>query len=56
VNLQPASVQQQELDLKREQEPETPRGRSRLMLAMDVINQLYVKGTFQAGSTGQTTP
>ena len=39
VDVQPARVQQQELDLEPEQEPETARDRSRLMEAMDVINR-----------------
>lgn len=56
VDLQPASVQQQELDLEPVQELETPRDRSRLMVAMDVINQRYGKGTVHVGSTGQTVP
>jgi DNA polymerase V len=56
VDLQPARVQQQELDLEPEQEPETARDRSRLMVAMDVINQRYGKGTLHVGSTGQTAP
>ena len=56
MDLQPARVQQQELDLEPEQEPETARDRSRLMVAMDVINQRYGKGTLHVGSTGQTAP
>ena len=56
VDLQPASVQQQELDLEPEHEAGTPLDRSRLMEAMDVINQRYGKGTVHVGSTGQTSP
>ena len=56
MDLQPASVEQQELDLEPVQELETQRDRSRLMVAMDVINQRYGKGTVHVGSTGQTAP
>ena len=52
VDLQAASVQQQELDLcDLNEEPET-RDRSRLMVAVDAINTRFGKGTVHAGGTG----
>lgn len=52
VELQPASVQQRELDLGDPNEPPVTRDRSRLMAAMDVINSRFGKGTVHSGSTG----
>lgn len=48
MDLQPASVQQGELEL----EPEEGRDRTRLMAAMDVLNGRFGKGTLHVGSTG----
>ncbi|WP_028604473.1 Y-family DNA polymerase [Ottowia thiooxydans] len=48
MDLQPASVQQGELEL----EPEEGRDRTRLMAAMDALNGRFGKGTLHVGSTG----
>jgi DNA polymerase V len=48
MDLQPASVQQGELEL----EPEDGRDRTRLMAAMDALNVRFGKGTLHVGSTG----
>ena len=53
VDLQPASVQQRELDLGDPNEPPTTRDRSRLMAAMDLINTRFGKGTVHSGGTGK---
>jgi DNA polymerase V len=53
VDLQPASVQQQELDLCDPNEAPATSDRSRLMAAVDVINTRFGKGTVHAGSTGK---
>ncbi len=50
MDLQPASVQQGELEL----EPENGRDRTRLMAAMDALNGRFGKGTLHVGSTGQS--
>ena len=52
VDLQPASLQQRELDLGDSNDPPAARDRSRLMAAMDVINNRFGKGTVHAGGTG----
>lgn len=52
VDLQPASVQQRELDLSDPNEPPATRDRSRLMAAMDLINTRFGKGTVHSGGTG----
>lgn len=56
VDLQPASVLQRELDLEPGDEPEVPRDRSKLMVAMDAINGRFGKGTVHSGATGKTGP
>lgn len=56
VDLQPASVLQRELDLEPGDEPEIPRDRSKLMVAMDAINGRFGKGTVHSGATGKTAP
>jgi len=57
VELQPAIVQKQKVDLEFEQEPETPRViRPWQMVAMDVITQHHGKGTLHVGPTAQTAP
>ncbi|MCV0439302.1 MAG: Y-family DNA polymerase [Hydrogenophaga sp.] len=56
VDLQPASVLQRELDLEPPEQSEVKRDRSRLMGAMDAINDRYGKGTVHAASTGRTEP
>jgi len=56
VDLQPASIQQRELDLEPVEDSETRRDRSRLMGAVDAINGRFGKGTVHAASTGQTAP
>ena len=48
MDLQPASVQQGELEL----EPEEGRDRTRLMAAMDALNGRFGMGTLHLGSTG----
>lgn len=48
MDLQPAGVQQGELEL----EPEKGRDRTRLMAAMDALNGRFGKGTLHVGSTG----
>ena len=48
MDLQPAGVQQRELEL----EPEEGRDRTRLMAAMDALNGRFGKGTLHVGSTG----
>ena len=48
MDLQPASLQQAELEL----EPEEGRDRTRLMAAMDLLNGRFGKGTLHVGSTG----
>jgi DNA polymerase V len=53
VDLQSASVQQQELDLCDPNEELATRDRSRLMAAVDVNNTRFGKGTVHAGSTGK---
>lgn len=50
MDLQPASVQQRELEL--ELESEEGRDRTRLMAAMDALNGRFGKGTLHVGSTG----
>lgn len=47
MDLQPANVQQGELEL----EPEEGRDRTRLMAAMDALNGRFGKGTLHVGST-----
>lgn len=56
VDLQPASVQQLELNLEDAEISEVKRDRSRLMLAMDAINGRYGKGTVHAAATGKAGP
>lgn len=61
VELQPASVQQWELDLEPLAHEDsatatTPRDRSRLMTAMDAINCRYGKGTVHSAATGTAGP
>jgi len=61
VELQPASVQQWELDLEPLEHEDaatatTPRDRSRLMTAMDAINCRYGKGTVHSAATGKAGP
>lgn len=48
VDLQPDTQQQGELDL----EPEEGRDRTRLMMAMDTLNNRFGKGTVHVGATG----
>ena len=48
LELQPCTVLQTELDLKRDEEPD----RNRLMSAMDDLNQRYGRGTVQMASAG----
>jgi DNA polymerase V len=48
VDLQPDSVQQQELDLEGDCESD----KTRLMSALDTINQRYGKGTMKIASAG----
>ena len=50
LDLQPASVVQQELDLG-EHHPETDQRQQRLMQALDIINKRWGKGTLRLGST-----
>jgi DNA polymerase V len=61
VELQPASVQQWELDLEPLAHEDaatatTPRDRSRLMTAMDALNCRYGKGTVHSAATGKAGP
>ncbi|MBW8471262.1 MAG: Y-family DNA polymerase [Thiobacillus sp.] len=61
VELQPAGVQQWELDLEPLAHEDaatttTPRDRSRLMTAMDAINCRYGKGTVHSAATGKAGP
>jgi DNA polymerase V len=59
LDLQPANVQQQELDLELVVATEPPaiaRDRSQLMSTMDAINVRYGKGTVHSASTGRTGP
>lgn len=49
MDLQPAGVQQGELDLEREE----GRDRTRLMAAMDALNGRFGKGALHVGPTGQ---
>ena len=48
MELQPAGVQQSELEL----ESEEGRDRTRLMAAMDALNGRFGKGTLHLGSAG----
>ena len=48
LDLQPDTVQQQELDLEDDGEADT----TRLMSALDTINQRYGKGTMKIASAG----
>jgi DNA polymerase V len=56
LELQPASVVQQELALEPTEDEEPTRDRSRLMAAVDAINGRFGKGTVHSGATGQTGP
>jgi len=52
VDLQPASVQQRELDLGDPNELSATRDGSRLMAAVDVINTRFGKGTVHSSGIG----
>lgn len=54
LDLQPASVQQRELDLENLDEAPAPRDRSRLMTAMDLINTRFGRGVVHSGATGKS--
>lgn len=56
VDLQPASLQQKELDLGEPEQACDQRERSRLMHAMDTINGRYGKGTVHSAATGEEGP
>lgn len=56
TELQPASVQQGELDLAMHDEPAPGRDRSRLMGAVDAINSRFGKGTVHVAATGKEGP
>lgn len=56
VDLQSADVVQRELDLEPPGEDGPKRDRSRLMGAMDAINDRYGKGTLHAAATGKVGP
>ncbi|WP_288253807.1 Y-family DNA polymerase [uncultured Hydrogenophaga sp.] len=56
VDLQPASLQQRELDLDEPEQACDHRNRSRLMDAMDAINRRYGNGTVHSASTGKAGP
>lgn len=56
VDLQPASLQQRELDLGEPEQACDQRDRSRLMHAMDTINGRYGKGTVHSAATGEEGP
>lgn len=56
VDLQPATVEQLELNLEEPGDSEVKRDRSHLMGAMDAINDRYGKGTVHAAATRKAGP
>jgi DNA polymerase V len=52
MGLQPATCQQMTLDLSRHAGDTQPANRTRLMQAMDLINQRHGRGILKLGSAG----